>query len=209
MREEILQNHPEKEYWNTVMVSQVSTANNRQFEGVTVRRGAEITGKETLDFIFDLLAEEKTEVEAIYFCMSESNMDRIIMKDYVMIGSDAGARTVGGPLGIGRPHPRTFGTFPRFLGEYVFKKKLLSMPEAVRKTSTDACERFGIPQRGLLAEGFFADIVMISPSELADTATYENPLSYPKGVDYVLVNGVLALSNGDNTGALAGRGILA
>ena len=208
LKEEILLNHPDKEYWDTVMVSQVVTKQNARFEGVTVTKGAELTNKDAFDFIFDLLLEEKTEVEAIYFCMSESNMDRIILKDYVMIGSDAGARSTTGPLGIGKPHPRTFGSFPRFFSEYVFKKKLVSMPDAVRKTSTMACERFGLKERGVLKEGFFADIVMLDPTKLADTSSYENPLSYPTGIDYVWVNGALTLDRDKNTGALAGRGLI-
>jgi len=207
LREEILANHPEREYWDTVMVSQVATGANARFEGMTVNMGANASRKDSLDFIFDLLLEEKTEVEAIYFCMSAENMDRIILKDYVLIGSDAGARATTGPLGIGKPHPRTFGTFPRFFGEYVFKRKLVAMPEAVRKSSTAACERFGIAGRGSLKEGFYADVVMMHPSRVADTSTYEKPLSYPDGIDYVWVNGELTLDAGKSTGALAGRGL--
>ncbi|MBI5177828.1 MAG: D-aminoacylase [Nitrospinae bacterium] len=207
LKEEILKNHPEPEYWDTVMVSQVATRLNYDMQGLTVRQGSEARGKDPFTFIFDLLLEEKTEVEAIYFCMNESNMDRIILKDYVMVGSDAGARSVDGPLGIGRPHPRTFGTFPRFFREYVFGKKLVSMADAVHKTSTAACERFGLEKRGLLAEGYHADIVMFHPERVADTAGYENPLSYPRGIDYVWVNGVLTLDKGEYTGACAGRGL--
>ncbi len=207
LKEEILQNHPEPEYWDTVMVSQVATEKNYDMQGLTVSQGAKLKNKDKFTFIFDLLLEEKTEVEAIYFCMSESNMDRIILKDYVMIGSDAGARAVKGPLGIGRPHPRTFGTFPRFFSDYVFKKKLVSMRDAVRKTSTAACERFGIKKRGKLVEGYHADIVMLDPKKIADTSSYENPLSYPVGIDYVWVNGVLSINGGEHTGAHAGVGL--
>ncbi len=124
-----------------------------------------------------------------------------------MVGSDAGARSVGGPLGIGRPHPRTFGTFPRFFTEYVFGRKLVTMAEAVMKTSTSACRRFGLARRGELREGYWADIVMFRPESLADTTTYEHPLSYPKGIDYVFVNGALSINKGEYTGALAGRGL--
>ncbi len=207
MRAEILANHPEPEYWDSVMVSQVATSKNYDMQGMSVARGAERTGKNPVDFVFDILLEEKTEVEAIYFCMNDTNMDRILTKDYVMVGSDAGARSVGGPLGIGRPHPRTFGTFPRFFAEYVYGRKLVSMKEAVMKTSTMACRRFGLAGRGELREGFWADIVMFRPETIADTTTYENPLSYPKGVDYVFVNGALSINKGEYTGALAGRGL--
>jgi N-acyl-D-amino-acid deacylase len=207
MWEEILVNHPEKEYWDTVMVSQVSTKKNYDLQGLRVSEGAKLRGKDMFDYIFDLLVEEKTEVEAIYFCMDPDNMDRVVQKEYVMVGSDSGARTIDGPLGIGRPHPRTFGTFPRFFSDYVFNRKIITMEEAVRKTSTAACERFGLEKRGKLAEGYHADIVMINPDTIRDTTTYENPLSYPEGVENVFVNGRLAVRDGKYLGTLSGKGI--
>lgn len=209
LRREILANHPEPEYWDTVMVSQVATPRNHDKQGLMVSEAARQAGADPIDFVFDLLLEEKTEVEAIYFCMSPDNMDRIIAKKYVMIGSDAGARAVSGPLGIGRPHPRTFGTFPRFFSEHVFGRKAVTMEEAVRKTSTAACQRFGLARRGRLVAGYVADIVMMRPDRVADTSTYEAPLSYPRGIDYVWVNGVPALDGGAYTGALAGVGLKA
>ena len=207
LTEEIIKNHPEPEYWDSVMVAQVVSDKNRHTQGKIVSKAAAEAGKNVFDFILDLLLEEKTEVEAIYFCMNESNMDRIIMKDYVIIGSDSGARSLGGPLGDGHPHPRSFGTFPRFFQDYVFGRKLLSMEEAVRKTSSAACERYGIKKRGKLIEGYHADIVMMNPERTADTSTYEKPLSYPSGVDYLFVNGVLTLENGKHTGAFGGKGL--
>jgi len=204
MREEILRNHPEPEYWDSVMVSQVMTEKNSNIQGLTVAEGAAARGDDPIDFVFDLLAEEKTEVEAIYFCMSEENMDRVLAKDYVMVGSDAGARSINGPLGIGRPHPRTFGTFPRFFREHVFTKKLFSMEEAVRKTSTAACEWFGLEKRGSLIEGYHADIVMIDPETIKDIADYRNPLAYPEGIINVWVNGKATIRNGEFTGITAG-----
>lgn len=207
LAEEIRKNHPQEQYWDTVMVSQVMSKKNSYVQGKILSRLSADSGKNVFDFIFDLLLEEKTEVEAIYFCMSRPNMDRVILKEYVAIGSDAGARAIGGPLGGGHPHPRSFGTFPRFFRDYVFDKKLISMQEAVRKTSTDVCERFNIKKRGVLAEGFHADIVMLNPQSLADTATYEEPLSYPKGIDYVFVNGALTVDAGKQTGARAGKGL--
>lgn len=207
MKDEILENHPEPEYWDTVMVSQVTNKKNFDLQGVTVSEGARRKNKNNFDFIFDLLLEEKTEVEAIYFCMNETNMDRVISKDYVMIGSDAGAKGIEGPLSSGRPHPRTFGTFPRFFRDYVFDRKIISMPDAVKKTSTSACERFGIEKRGKLIENYHADIVMFDPSKIKDTTSYENPLSYPEGVDYLWVNGKLTVDSGKYNGTLNGEGL--
>lgn len=205
--DEILKNHPEPEYWETVMVAQVVSEKNRHTQGKLVSQAADEAGKNVFDFIFDLLLEEKTEVEAIYFCMNSSNMDRIILKDYVIIGSDAGARTIGGAVGDGHPHPRSFGTFPRFFQKYVFDRKLLPMREAVRKTSTAACERFGIKNRGRLIEGWHADIVVMDPEKIADRSTYEKPLAYPAGIEHLFVNGVLTINGGQHTGAAGGQGL--
>ncbi len=205
MKEDILKNHPAPEYWDTVMISQVMNENNFGLQGITVNEAASTKNKDVFNFIFDLLLEEETEVEALYFCMNRDNMDRVITKDYVMIGSDAGARGVKGPLAIGRPHPRTFGTFARFFEDYVFGRKLVTIEEAVKKSSTAACERFGIKKRGRLIEGYFADVVMLDPQKVKDTSTYEDPLSYPEGIDYVWVNGALTIDNGEYTSALAGK----
>ncbi len=201
---EILLNHPEAEYWNTVMVSQVVTERNKDIEGLTVAEGAKKRGKDIFTYFFDLLVEENTEIEAIFFCMTQENMDRIIEKPWVVIGSDAGARAIDGPLAIGRPHPRTFGTFPKFFKEYVREKQMFTIPEAVRKTTTYACDFFGIKNRGRLKKGWAADIVVFDINTIEDTSTYVEPLSYPTGINCVLVNGVLTVENGKETGRTGG-----
>ena len=207
-REEILENHPEQEYWETVMVSQVVTDKNRDVEGLTVTEGAQKRGKDPFNFIFDLLIDEKANVEAIYFCMSQENMDRILAKPWVVVGSDSGARNIDGPLAQGRPHPRTFGSFPKFFAEYVTRKKVFTIPEAIRKMSTAGCEFFKIANRGKLKPGYFADIVIFDPEQFDDTSTYKEPLSYPVGLSHVFVNGVHAVKNGRPCDAGAGRAIL-
>ncbi len=208
-KKEILVNHPEPEYWETVMVSQVVTEANRDIEGLTVAEGAGKRGKDVFNFVFDLLVEENTEVEAIFFCMNEENMDRIIAKPWVVIGSDSGARAVDGPLALGRPHPRGFGSFPKFIKEHVREKKTFTIPQAVRKTSTDACDFFGIDKRGRIKPGWFADVVVFDADTIGDTATYVNPLSYPVGIEQVFVNGTQALENGKLRASSAGRVISA
>lgn len=205
--QEILRSHPEPEYWDTVMVSQVVTEANKDLEGLTVTQGAAKRGKDVFSFIYDLLRQENTDVEAIFFCMNEDNLARILQKPWVIVGSDAGARAIDGPLAIGRPHPRTFGTFPRFFREFVREKKTFTIPQAVQKTSTQASEFFGIRNRGKIKRGYFADIVVFDPDTIGDTSTYTNPLSYSNGIEHVLVNGVLAVENGRPTGNHAGRAI--
>jgi len=204
-REEVIESHPEKEYWESVMVSQVVTDRNKDIEGLTVAQGADKRNKEEIDFVFDLLAEENTEVEAIFFSMSEPNLERIIKKPWVVVGSDAGARAVDGPLALGKPHPRTFGTFPRFFREFVREKKMFTIPEAVRKTSSDTLEFFGITGRGRIERGYAADIVVFDPDTIGDTSTYTDPLSYSSGIEQVFVNGVHALRDRVPTERLGGR----
>jgi N-acyl-D-amino-acid deacylase len=205
--QEILRNHPEPEYWDTVMISQVVTEPNKDLEGLTVTQGAAKRGKEVFTFIYDLLLQEKTDVEAIFFCMNEDNLARILEKPWVVVGSDSGARAIDGPLAIGRPHPRTFGTFPKFFKEFVREKKIFTIPQAIQKTSTQAAEFFGMKGRGKIKRGYFADIVVFDPETIGDTSTYAEPLSYSIGIEHVLVNGVFAVENGAPTENRAGRAI--
>lgn len=195
-RHEVLENHPSPEYWDTVMVSQVITDKNKDMEGLTVNQGASARGKDAFDFVFDLLVEENAQVEAIFFCMNEGNLERIVRKPWVMIGSDAGAKAADGPLSTGRSHPRTFGTFPRFYKEFVREKKMFTIPQAVRKTSVMACDFFGIEKRGRLKKGYYSDIVVFDPETIGDTASYHAPHSYPVGIEAVFVNGEPAVKNG-------------
>ena len=143
-------------------------------------------------------------VEIIIFMMNESNMRRIIKKDYIMIGSDAGALTHKPPLGVGKPHPRNFGTFPQVLGSLVVKEKLMSMPEAIRKMTSLPCSRLGINDRGKIAPKMKADLVLFDPKKIQDKSTYENPMVYPEGINMVLVNGVAVVEDGEYTGATPG-----
>ncbi len=191
--------------WDKVVISEVISDKNKDLEGKSVKEGAGIRGSDVFDFIFDLLVEERTEVDALFFSMSEENLHRILLKPYIMIGSDSGARAAYGPLGRGRPHPRTFGTFPRILGRYVRDTGLLDLPTAIKKMTSDPCRRLGIDDRGLIKEGMYADIVIFNPAEISDTATYEHPFKYPSGIEYVIVNGVVTVKKGEHTRALAGR----
>ncbi|MBI3813502.1 MAG: amidohydrolase family protein [Nitrospinae bacterium] len=204
IRSELLKRYTSND-WDSVMISQVVTDKNKEAEGKTVKKGAELFKKDMLNFIFDILIEENMEVDAIFFSMNEDNMKRILKKDYVMIGSDSGARSKDGALGAGLPHPRTFGTFPRVLGKYCRDEKLFDLPTAIYKMTSFPCQRIGIKDRGLIKEGYFADLVIFNPDTISDTATYESSKSYPVGIEYVIVNGRITVKNGGHTGAKAGR----
>ncbi len=202
---EVTKNHPEIDYWDNIIISQVTTEGNRRYEGKSVKDAASLSDKEVWEFFFDLLIEEGTMVEAIFFTMSEDNLLRILKKPYVMIGSDSGARAHYGPLGDGVPHPRTFGTFPRVLGRYVRDKGVLDLPAAIKKITLDPCRKFGIPDRGIIMEGCYADIVLFNPSSINDRATYDNPKLYPEGIKAVMVNGAVTVEEGEHLGVKAGR----
>jgi N-acyl-D-aspartate/D-glutamate deacylase len=169
-----------------------------------VDAAAHLAGQETLTFVLDLLQEEQTQVDAIYFTMSEENLRAILRKPYVMIGSDSGCRAHYGPLSTGRPHPRTFGTFARILGHYARDAGLFVLSTAIRKMTSDPCLRLGLADRGRLQPGYVADVVLFDPEQVRDTATYEEPIRYPAGVRTVLVNGVVTVEAGEHTGVRAG-----
>jgi len=146
---------------------------------------------------FDLLLEENARVGMIIFSMDEEKMRMGLRHPLATVCTD-------GLLG-GRPHPRVYGTFPRILGRYVREKKDLTLEEAVRKMTSLPARRLGLKDRGVLAEGMAADIVVFNPNTIADRATYENPRQYPLGIRQVIVNGVLSVEGGEHTGKLGGR----
>jgi N-acyl-D-amino-acid deacylase len=191
--------------WSQVMISDVTLRENRRYQGLRADAAARLAGKETLTFVLDLLQEERTQVEAIYFVMSEENLRAILRKPYVMIGSDSSCRADYGPLSMGRPHPRAFGTFPRVLGYYAREVGLFDLATAIRKMTSDPCRRLGLGNRGWLRPGYAADLVLFDPDRIRDIATYEESIRYPVGVHTVLVNGIPTVEAGEHTGARAGK----
>jgi N-acyl-D-aspartate/D-glutamate deacylase len=196
---------PDQRDWSQVMISEVTRPEHRRYQGLRVDAAAREAGKDPVDFVLDLLHREEIRVEAIYFTMSEDNLRQILRKPYVMIGSDSGCRAHYGPLATGRPHPRAFGSFARVLGRYAREERLFDLATAVRKMTADPCRRFGLRDRGRLRAGLKADLVLFDPARVADTATYEDPMRYPVGIEMVLVNGVVAAEGGQHTGVRAGQ----
>ena len=123
----------------------------------------------------------------------------------VMIGSDSFVISTQGPLAQGAPHPRTFGTFPRVIGQYVREKRILSLEEAVYKMTGLPAQKLRLADRGLIKEGYKADVVVFDPEAIGDRATYENPFQYPAGIDHVFCNGVAVLKGGQHTGLRPGQ----
>jgi len=187
--------------WNTVMISAVWNKANKCWEG---KRLSELMqGK--IESLFDFLISEECKTEAIFFSMSEDNLQQILKKPYMMIGSDASSRATYGILAQDMVHPRGFGTFPRILSRYVREGKILSMEEAIWKMTLLPANTLGICDRGQTKEGCFADMVVFDPITINDTATYELPLSYPTGIDCVILNGQLTVDHGECMGKLCGK----
>lgn len=207
IRSELMEKYPDKVYWDQVLISRVLTDENRFCEGMTLAKLAKKRGIEPPEAMMDLLVDENLTVEILIFMMNEENMRRILKKPYVMVGSDSAALTHEPPLGAGKPHPRNFGTFPAVLGNLARDEGLFSLSEAIRKMTSAPCDRLGIKNRGRLAAGMKADLVLFDPERIRDMSTYEVPVSYPTGIELVLVNGEIVIDSGEHTGARSGRAL--
>jgi N-acyl-D-amino-acid deacylase len=188
-----------------VLIALVSKAENKHLEGRFLDDIASSDGKEPWDVICDILAVEGDNAFATFFGMSRDNLDRIVALDYAMIASDASVQAVDKQMGGGAPHPRCFDTFPYFLAEWVFARKTFTLEEAVRKMTSLPARRAGIVDRGVVAEGAFADLALIDPHGLKPDVSYEHPIRYPPGVETVIVNGEVTIRDGRHLEARAGR----
>ena len=181
------------------------TSPNRKYEGLRVAEAAKQAGKDPFDFVFDLLIEERGSVGCVYFIIDEADLALALKQPWVAIGSDGSAFATEGPLRAGVPHPRSFGTFPRVLGRYVRELKVITLQEAIRKMTSLPASILGLPDRGTIQEGQWADLVIFDPSTVADQATFEDPFQYPVGIETVLVNGQVVLDEGKHTNARPGK----
>lgn len=190
--------------WDRVLISGVHLEKNKELEGMNILEASRKWNRPPYEFIRDLLEEERGRVGIVQFAMSEDNLRTLMAHPLVGIGSDGSALAPYGPLGQGKPHPRSYGTFPRAFGKYVREEKLLPLEAMVRKLTSVPAARFGFTGRGVLKPGNFADIVVFDPDKIRDKATWADPHQYPEGIPHVLVNGKLVVKDGEHTGALPG-----
>ncbi len=189
--------------WDTIIISYCK--GHPDLEGKTIKEIAKEKSVDPFEFVFDLLIEEKASVGIVLFTMCEEDMRYVLSHRLSMVGSDSSARAPYGVLGKGKPHPRTYGTFPRILGRYVREEGVLNLENAIRKMTSLPAQKLKLRDRGLIREGMWADIVVMDPKRVIDQATYQKPHRYPKGIEYVLVNGKLVVEHGKHTKALPGR----
>jgi len=186
--------------WGTVAISAVETEANQRWVGKRVTEIAAAQGVESFEAARRLLVEERLNVNIILHVGHEENVRTVIQQPWLMAGSD-------GIMTGTKPHPRAWGTFPRFLGHCAREEGLFRVEEIVRRMTSLPQRRLGQWDRGIVRPGFWADLVVFDPAAVRDTATYEDPKRFPEGIPYVMVNGTLVKDEGAHTGATAGRAL--
>ncbi|MEO7720198.1 MAG: D-aminoacylase [Capsulimonas sp.] len=188
--------------WSAI---QIGTArNHRDVQGMTLATLGFRAGVSPAEAAVDLLAGEEGFVTAAHFAMSEDDIAAVMTDPHTMIGSDGVAQDPQGPQSGDKTHPRSFGTFPRVLAVYVRERGVLTLSEAIKKMTTLPAKRMKLTDRGALEVGRKADITVFNPETVSDTATFDEPNQYPKGIELVFVNGRLSVEGGIPTGVRAG-----
>ncbi len=186
--------------WGSIQISGVRHAQLRGIVGLSVAEAAVANGQDPADFCFDLLLADDLGTSCLMHVGDEANVRTILRHPAHLVGSD-------GLLTGERPHPRGWGTFPRFLARYVREEHLLTLEECVAKMTGRAARRLGLTDRGTIARGIAADLVVFDPATIVDRATFEEPRRSPLGIPYVMVNGDLVIDGGTRTPATPGRAI--
>lgn len=177
----------------------------KRYTGKTLLEVSKINGKSPEETAMDLVIADSTRISTVYFMMSEDNIRKQLQLPYVSLGSDAESSAPEGVFLKSSTHPRAYGNFSRLLAKYVRDEKVITLQEAIRRLTSLPASNLKIQKRGLLAPGYFADIVLFDATKIQDHATFEKPHQYSTGMMYVLVNGVIVLSAGEHTGATPGR----
>jgi N-acyl-D-amino-acid deacylase len=175
--------------------------------GKSLAEVAKMRGKDPIETAMDLISEDESRIDSIYFLMSEENVKKEIAKPWVSFGSDEASQAPEGNFLKSNCHPRAYGNFARVLGKYVREEKVLTLADAIRKLSGQPATNLGLDHRGFVQEGMFADVVIFDPATVGDRATFEKPHQYAVGMKHVFVNGVQVLKDGEHTGAKPGRAV--
>ena len=192
--------------WESMVLSEISTDANQGLVGLSIGEVAKQRKADPYDTMLDLMDEEDNRVRIVLHNRTESDIRFFLGHEAAMIGSDGNAISPTGRQSVDQPHPRFYGTYPRVLGRYVREQpSVLSLEAAVRKMTGLPAERLRLKDRGLIAEGLVADLVLFDADTVIDRATFEDPHQYPVGIPYVFVNGTAVVDGGVHTGARPGR----
>jgi N-acyl-D-aspartate/D-glutamate deacylase len=189
--------------WDVVRVA--VSPHQPQHVGQTLGDIARRQTLDPIDAVCDYLLADKGHTRILVTSMAEKDVEEIARTPWVLVGSDGNALAPYGVTSQGKPHPRFYGTFARMLGHYRRDRGLLSLPHAVRKMTGWSAAALGLVERGLLREGYHADVTVFDPAAIADRATYDDPHQYAAGISTVIVNGTLVIDEGEHTGALPGQ----
>jgi N-acyl-D-amino-acid deacylase len=182
--------------WQNILVTSVNTEKNKPHEGFNLREIAERRGEDPVEALFNVIMEEENAVTMVSFNMSEEDVRTVMKSPFQMVCTDG--------IVLGKPHPRAYGSFPRILGRYV-KEDIIRIEDAIRKMTSLPAQTLGIRDRGLLKQGMHADITIFDPDTVIDRGTYQDPIQFPEGIEYVIVNGTITVENGAHTGKRAGK----
>jgi N-acyl-D-amino-acid deacylase len=185
--------------WENIRLGSLRQERYQALEGLNLVEAGQALGMSTEEAFFHLIQEEQGQITILLFQMDERDVDQVVRSEFSMIGSD------GLPIQFGRPHPRLYGTFPRFLRRYVYEQRSIPLEQAIRKITALSAERFGLTERGMIAEGKIADLVIFDPETIKDTATYSNPRVYPDGIAAVIVGGQPVVLAGKVQAGLPGQ----
>jgi dihydroorotase/N-acyl-D-amino-acid deacylase len=188
-----------------VLILSVLNPELKQYEGKTIAQVAKMQSKDPVDALMDMVIADQDNVGAAYFMIGEEDIKTALKQPWVSIGTDHPEVNITGPLSESKAHPRGYGSFTRILGKYVREEKVLGLEDAIRKFTTLAAQRVHLENRGVLKPDYYADVTIFDPKTVTDVATFEDPNRISKGIQYVLVNGVVEIDNGKITGDLGGR----
>lgn len=190
-----------------MLVASARAAEDKPAEGKRLGAYAKSIGSDPYELSVAMLRRNNGSVGMVGFAMSEENLDRILAHPYGMVCSDGGAFATDGPTRRGSPHPRGAGSFPRVIAKYVRERKALTLEQAIHKMTALPASRVRLADRGILRPGLAADVVVFDADRIADTATYEQPFGYPVGITAVIVNGLIAVREGQRGAQRAGKAL--
>ena len=189
--------------WDDIQIAGVAGESNRRWEGRRIGELARARGVPGVEACLDLVLEEEGRVRMVNFVMDEEEMRRVLAHPLTMIGSDGSA--IAPDWAEGKPHPRSYGCYPRVLGRYIREEKLFSLETAIHKMTGMPADQLGLAERGRLKIGYAADVVVFDADKIVDRATFDDPHQFPDGVEAVVVNGELVVHQGEHLGARPGK----
>jgi len=191
--------------WDKIRIASLRTESNKKYEGLTIEQIARDMACSPYHAVINLLIEEQGAIKIIFFAMCEDDLITVMNHPGALFCTDGRAVAPYGELAKGKVHPRYYGTYPRILGHYVRELGLMTLEEAIKKMTYLPALKFNLIERGLIKEGYYADITIFDQEEIIDNATFDDPHQYSSGVKYVLVNGKTVISQGNHTGILPGE----